>query len=463
MYELTPLFVYKFQFMAELLIAEALTAFRLERRRLFWLRFALCVAACFGFAYALPIAAYNAWYCSVLFVALFAFSLCMMRICFGGKTSAVVFCAIAGYTVQHIAYILFDFAIIVTGINKGMPLGTYGSVSDDLFMTSAGVSTSVGGSVFASGNMLAISIWVFVYFEVYWLFYMFSSYRINKVGSIELKNMSLFFVVILILVVDVAASSFVTYYNSEKFDKTYSIMLYMYNVFCCLLALYIQFELALRKKLETDYNIVNTLWTKKNEQYNLSKENVELINLKCHDLKHQIRNIGNNAALNAETIGEIENLISIYDSSVKTRNVALDVILTEKSLICNKHGIKLSCIIDGESLDFMSEADLYSLFGNIVDNAVEAVMKLSADARVVSLTVKRVNDFLSVNIHNRFDGELEFDGSLPVTTKADKDCHGYGMKSVYAISKKYDGTLSITADNGIFNLNIIFPLPLKTT
>lgn len=235
MYELTPLFIYKFQFMAELLFAEGLISFRMKRKPLFLLRLFLSVAACFGFAYAVPIAAYNAAYCSFLFISLFSFTVCMMKVCFDERWVTVVFCAVAGYTVQHVAYVAFDFIVLLTGVNMGMPLGTYGSTGDST-ATSSASAYAAGGSVFTSGNFFLIVMWVFVYFEVYCLSYAFTSHRISKTQSLELKNMALFFVVILIVLVDIVASSFVTYYSADNFEFGYVIMLYLYNIFCCILA-----------------------------------------------------------------------------------------------------------------------------------------------------------------------------------------------------------------------------------
>lgn len=73
---------------------------------------------------------------------------------------------------------------------------------------------------------------------------------------------------------------------------------------------------------------------------------------------------------------EIEKSVSLYDANVKTGNTVLDTILTEKSLLCYKKGIILSCVADGENIAFMEDADVYSLFGNALDNAIEAVLKL---------------------------------------------------------------------------------------
>ena len=69
-------------------------------------------------------------------------------------------------------------------------------------------------------------------------------------------------------------------------------------------------------------------------------------------------------------------MISIYDSMLKTGNEALDVIFAEKSLVCRKNDIKLNCMIDGAKLSFMENTDIYALFGNLMDNAIEAIEKL---------------------------------------------------------------------------------------
>ena len=141
-----------------------------------------------------------------------------------------------------------------------------------------------------------------------------------------------------------------------------------------------------------------------------------------------------------------------------TGNAALDVILTEKMLSCNQSGIKLGCIADGKSLDFMREDDVYSLFGNLIDNAIEAVSQLDEKKRVIGFKVRAVENLLSVNVHNYYEKPITFVGGIPQTTKADKKYHGYGMKSIQYICRKYGGDLSINAENNVFNINILFSL-----
>ena len=155
----------------------------------------------------------------------------------------------------------------------------------------------------------------------------------------------------------------------------------------------------------------------------------------------------------------MEDVISIYDSAVETGNKTIDIILTEKSLMCNKNHIKLTCIVDGGALSFMAEQDIYSLFGNAIDNAVEALSQVEdEEKRVVGIIAKRKGMFVSLQFYNYCSQTPQFSGGLPVTTKADKQYHGFGMKSIRMIAQKYGGEMDVSVENQVFNLRLLFPL-----
>ena len=202
---------------------------------------------------------------------------------------------------------------------------------------------------------------------------------------------------------------------------------------------------------------LNELWAQQQKQYQLSKETIDSINIKCHDLKHQIRKITKGAALDKETAEEIENVISIYDSTVKTGNEALDVILTEKSLQCNENNIRITCIADGKALSFMKDADIYTLFGNAIDNAVEAVEKLEDhEKRLIGLKVKSDDNYIVIHIYNYFSGNIELSDGKLQTSKHDKENHGFGIRSMTKIVEKYGGNFKIFTEDDVFHLSITF-------
>lgn len=85
-------------------------------------------------------------------------------------------------------------------------------------------------------------------------------------------------------------------------------------------------------------------------------------------------------------------------------------------------------------------------------------MKLEEEKRVIFLGVKAKHRLLSVNSHNLYEGVLRLDKGIPQTTSNDQSAHGFGIKSMMMIVQKYDGTISFNTENGVFNVNILFPL-----
>ena len=61
-----------------------------------------------------------------------------------------------------------------------------------------------------------------------------------------------------------------------------------------------------------------------------------------------------------------------------------------------------------------------------------------------------------VSIYNRYAGEIRFDGGMPLTGKADRSAHGYGLRSVAMLVEKYGGEMSIDANGGVFSVGLAF-------
>lgn len=223
--------------------------------------------------------------------------------------------------------------------------------------------------------------------------------------------------------------------------------------FYCITLLYLQSALFKKSSMRKELETIQLLWHQQKGQYQLSKETIELINHKCHDLKHQVQAI---RAVKDEKeretyLEKIEKSVQIYSAIVRTGNEILDTILTEKSLICENSGIHINCVADGSLLAFMNPVDLYTLFGNALDNAIEAVRKLeSKEKRVIDIMLYERQSFLMLQIVNPMCGEVKFEDGLPLTTKAKNGYHGYGMKSMLHTIQKYEGHLTTEVKNGCF-------------
>ncbi len=434
--------LYKPLFMLELLLAEFMFTCRLKRRPRYWLRLFLTFFACLVVS-SVPLQPKTPLSMTVLFLLLFLLTFGAQTVCYDVPIASLLFCLLAGYNTQHFAHCAATVAQLLLN-----PKGSVFALYSEQMMESGNLPPD-------QYLILAVQFFV-VYFSFYAFYHLFAS-RIRRGQTPMLKSRSLLWVSLLSVAVSVLINAFVMF---SKLTVQLTMVINIYNAACCLFILFMLMSLLDRRQMADELEKIHELLNLSREQYAQSKRNIELINIKCHDLKHQIRTIGEANSINESALREMSEIISIYDSGVETGNSALDTILTEKSLYCYKNHISLKCIADGALLNFMNEAEIYSMFGNALDNAIRAVRNLADEnRRVIGVNVSRARQFVTVRISNCYETQLNFSESgLPITTKQDKDNHGLGLKSIRFIAEKYHGTVSVHPENGVFNLNIMFPL-----
>ncbi len=143
----------------------------------------------------------------------------------------------------------------------------------------------------------------------------------------------------------------------------------------------------------------------------------------------------------------------------KTGSDTLDLLLFKKHQQAYDIGIRvqfrIGCSLAGTAV---TDYDLCSLFGNILDNAIEAVQKQKTAERLILLRVERQNSMLFISCENPYEGELaKQDGELK-TTKKDAANHGIGLASVKQVCKKYKGSMELETENKIFRVSILLNL-----
>lgn len=204
-------------------------------------------------------------------------------------------------------------------------------------------------------------------------------------------------------------------------------------------------------------DVLHQLWRQDKAQFESVKANMDVINMKCHDLKHILGKIA--GKLTTEETDSLRTAIEFYDSNIKTGNEVLDVVLCEKAMACQRDSIRFSCMADGTRLDFLTPVQTYTLFGNIIDNAIEAVRCLpDPELRVISLICRAEGTRLMIEESNYFTGDLNLNGDLPSTAKDDISRHGYGTRSIQYIARQYGGDMHIELSGNMFFLKVWFPL-----
>ena len=198
------------------------------------------------------------------------------------------------------------------------------------------------------------------------------------------------------------------------------------------------------------------------QQFVLFQESVDSIRHKCHDLKHMIAALQQEGGTgqNRQLLQEMQTAVTRYDTSINTGNNTLDALLSKTWNSCEQRSIQWTCMADGAALDFMDPFDLYILLGNALDNAVECLTSIpEPEKRFLSVNIRRKGGLALLCLRNYCDHALNFEQGLPVTTKAQKEEHGYGTRSIREIAEKYNGQMSVKVEQNIFTLNIMLPIP----
>lgn len=146
----------------------------------------------------------------------------------------------------------------------------------------------------------------------------------------------------------------------------------------------------------------------------------------------------------------------MYEDYIHTGNDILDIILKEKAESARKRKIDLSVTADLADMDFLEPLDISTIFGNGLDNAIEASEKLSESERVILVKAGRIQNFLSVLIENNCSEEsMTYQRR---TTKQDSFMHGFGILNMKKAAEKYGGQLVSKCEGGRFTLKILIPL-----
>lgn len=420
-------FSVRYGYLAEYLAACLIFACNFPRRERFWLRFAGCLAFFVGlseFWYYISTNFPVVWLGFkiiplIQYVLYFVLAVPFIYLCFDRPLPVALFAGVAAISTQHGAY-------------------KAGELVQRLVTTVAPAYV---------GDILYMCIIVPIYVAVYFLF----RKGFRGLAKEYLASQQVVFLAVLLMLY-----TNVFQYSNEMAVQPY-IIYALYDILCCLFTLYIQYSNIKSGRREHEYKLMQHLQHLGEQQYNTAKSNMEMLDIKMHDIKHFL--LGMKNVLTEEQIAEIEKMASVYDSTVKSGNKVLDVIFTEKSLTCEQQGIGFEKIVDGSLLNFMTASDIYALFVNAIDNAIEAVSRVEdKNKRIISFMVRQSRGMVFIAEENCFSGELHFEDELPVTTKPNKMYHGFGMKSIRNVVEKYGGTLVIKAEGGIFRLNILLPM-----
>lgn len=415
-----------FTYALELIIATLLYMCFLKKRRYFPVRLALSSIAVVAAAVLLtPLFGTIRAAALAGFLIIFILIVILCLVCCRISPREAMVCGACGYLTQHFASALY------------------------LFLIYDGPMPEWGGVIYYASYIL-----------IYMAFAVLFAANMTSDGHYNASTPRSTAMALLAVLVSLVLSGITKYYDTGEAPALFRAC-QIYAMAACFFMLWM--EMTAEHDIRTAERLkeIESIWEKRKGQYEMSRDNIEMINRKCHDLKHQIAALADmrtDSGRKDSFVKEIQDMVDVYDSSVATGNEALDTILMEKGLYCHLHHIQWTCIAQKDVLNFMDGIDLYTLMGNALDNAAESTEKIAEADRSISVQIWQENGFAVLQIENTYEGERAFEDGLPVTTKEDKSEHGFGMRSIRDIAEKYRGTMSAKAESGFFTLSIVWPI-----
>ena len=183
--------------------------------------------------------------------------------------------------------------------------------------------------------------------------------------------------------------------------------------------------------------------------------------IQTHDMKHHLlilREYGQEKQWDSlmSYLNELSEDILAKKKTGWTQTGILDTLLEQKKTKAESKGIEVRVQADRiVGLPF-SDMEICTLFSNLLDNAIEACEKIEDDRRWVAIQITRKSGMLYLTISNSIkDRPAEQEGKL-ITNKQNHQLHGYGIKSVQKIVRKYEGDFSYQIRESEFIVTITF-------
>lgn len=159
----------------------------------------------------------------------------------------------------------------------------------------------------------------------------------------------------------------------------------------------------------------------------------------------------------SEYLNKLDEDLTTVDTVIKTGNTKIDAALNSKISLAKKKGIQVEAKAIVPKCISISEVDLSLIIGNLMDNAMEACMKIEdEDKRFIRVYVDILKGQLYIYIMNSVGNQLKKSGNKYLSTK--DGSHGLGLMRLDNIVKKYNGYLNRQDETDVFVTEIMLPM-----
>lgn len=287
--------------------------------------------------------------------------------------------------------------------------------------------------------------------------------RVFSKNKINTQNKSVFWQMMIMPITSLFAMFVFRYISlNTLISDTAKVLCSVVSVFLLIsnIIVFFVYDYAIKNSAELyELKAMNQKQEIEKQYLDILEQNNKDLKVFTHDIKNHLEQISN-LTDDKELKGYISKLygtVNQYSNIAISGNKTLDVIISKYNTLCANKNISVSVNVKTANLTDIEDMDLSAILNNAFDNAVEAAQQSSG--KVISVDIYTKKLFEIIKIQNSCDFAPITENKRLLTSKKEKDLHGFGIESITRAIKKYDGILDWNYDeeSKIFELTIAIP------
>lgn len=293
-----------------------------------------------------------------------------------------------------------------------------------------------------------------------------SNFCVNVFNTTKSIKFVIVFFIWEMLILLTALTFLLKQYHNKPMISLISFLIFIIMIVSCV----VLYLLIINNLKSTYYKQLNATIQNNMDEQVRHYEKLSIANENLRKFRHDFNNlkIGLNTYLtSSDTSGainylnECSMLIETNDTLLHTGHNIVDALFSDKLQTANKYNIN----INFEGLipsDILTPVDLCIIFGNTLDNAIEACLNIkNNNPKNINVSVKQNRDYIFITFTNPCAENVAIKNDTILTTKENTEIHGIGLYSIKQVLKKYDGHLTLCCENKLFTTEIDFCISTK--
>lgn len=321
---------------------------------------------------------------------------------------------------------------------------------------------------FATENTHSLSIFaIFSKLIFFSIIYTLSHFFHRKQGCIEQRDASIFLLALVPITSVFVMLTFIQISDSCAIPSALNGMVTLSAAFLLAINLLVFGISQYNSKKNAEFTQMQLLLQKESDSvqyYEMLLSQNENQNILIHDIKKHLQSIDmlNSHKEYDKIRAYIHQLLHSADLREMSRicgHDMLNAILFRYQRYCTDNHIAFHADVRSGTMDFISDADLTSLFCNLLDNAIEATDNVPDSFIEISTYKREKTPFTVITVINSCRrNPLSGQDSIPATTKHDRCKHGFGIKSIRKIVEKYHGDMQMHYNSDTLTFHTVITL-----